>query len=54
MGSEVESSKLSLKMGYSSDMNDREWEIIERLLPAKKKIRPPVWTKWQMLNGIFA
>ncbi|MEG3986062.1 hypothetical protein QUA13_02740 [Microcoleus sp. S28C3] len=31
-------------MGYSSDVMDKEWEIIEPLLPQKKKTRPPVWT----------
>lgn len=40
-------------MGYSSDLTDREWEIIEPLLPQKKKTRPLVWTKRQLLNGIF-
>ncbi|MEZ2339593.1 transposase [Microcoleus sp.] len=40
-------------MGYSSDVTDKEWEIIEPLLPQKKKTRPPVWTKRQILNGIF-
>jgi transposase len=39
-------------MGYSSDVTDKEWEIIEPLLPQKKKTRPPVWTKRQILNGI--
>lgn len=41
------------KMGYSSDVTDLEWEIIEPLLPTKKKTRPAVWTKRQILNGIF-
>ena len=41
-------------MGYSSDLTDKEWEIIEPLLLSpKKKTRPPVWTKRQLLNGIF-
>ncbi len=40
-------------MGYSSDVNDKEWEIIEPLLPQKKKTRPPVWSKRQILNGIL-
>ena len=40
-------------MGYSSDLTDKEWEIIERLLRQKKKTRPPLWTKRQLLNGIF-
>ena len=31
-------------MGYSSDVTDKEWEIIKPLLPQKKKTRPPVWT----------
>ena len=40
-------------MGYSSDLSDKEWEIIEPLLPKRKKIRPPEWTKREILNGIF-
>lgn len=40
-------------MGYSSDVTDFEWEIIEPLLPTKKKTRPPLWTKRQILDGVF-
>ena len=40
-------------MAYSSDLTDKEWEIIEPLLPQKKQTRPPRWTKRQILNGIF-
>ncbi|PZO38210.1 MAG: hypothetical protein DCF19_17225 [Pseudanabaena frigida] len=40
-------------MGYTSDLSDKEWEIIESLLPKKKKTRPPEWTKREILNGIF-
>ena len=41
-------------MGYSSDLTDKQWEIIEPLLRSqKKKTRPLVWTKRQLLNGIF-
>lgn len=40
-------------MAYSSDLSDKEWEIIEPLLPQKKQTRPPVWTKRQILNGIL-
>ena len=41
-------------MGYSSDLTDKEWEIIEPLLLSqKKKTRPPAWTKRELLNGIF-
>lgn len=40
-------------MGYTSDLSDQEWEIIEPLLPKKKKTRPPEWTKREILNGIL-
>ncbi|MCA6595317.1 MAG: transposase [Pseudanabaena sp. M046S1SP1A06QC] len=40
-------------MGYTSDLSDKEWEIIEPLLPKKKKTRSPEWTKREILNGIF-
>jgi transposase len=40
-------------MPYSSSLNDSEWEIIEPLLPKKKKTRPPIWSQRQILDGIF-
>lgn len=40
-------------MVYSTDLTDFEWEIIEPLLPKKKTTRPPLWSKRQILNGIF-
>ena len=40
-------------MTYTSDLTDKEWEIIEPLLPQRKKTRPPKWTKREILNGIF-
>jgi transposase len=40
-------------MVYSSSLSDQEWEIIEPLLPKKKKTRPPTWTKRQILDGVF-
>ncbi|MEH2250808.1 transposase [Nostoc sp.] len=40
-------------MPYSSSLSDKEWEIIEPLLPHKKQTRPPKWTKRQILDGIF-
>lgn len=40
-------------MGYSTDLTDLEWEIIEPLLPKKKVTRPPSWSKRTILNGIF-
>ena len=40
-------------MPYSSSLTDKEWEIIEPLLPQKKQTRPPKCTKRQILDGIF-
>ncbi len=40
-------------MTYSSSLTDREGEIIEPLLPKRKKTKPPTWTKRQILDGIF-
>lgn len=41
------------KMAYSSSLTDREWELIEPLLPKKKQTRPPRWSKRAILDGIF-
>lgn len=40
-------------MPYSSSLTDKEWQLIEPLLPQKKQTRPPRWTKRQILDGIF-
>ena len=40
-------------MGYTSDLSDKEWEIIEPLLPKRKKTNPPKWTKREILNGVL-
>ena len=40
-------------MGYASSLTDKEWEIIEPLLPSKKNTKPPKWTKRQIWDGIF-
>jgi len=40
-------------MGYSSDLSNKEWEIIQDLLPKKKRTRPPKWSKREILNGVF-
>ena len=40
-------------MPYSSSLTDKEWEIIEPLLPKKKKTRPPTWSKREILDGVF-
>jgi transposase len=40
-------------MSYTTDLTDQEWLIIEPLLPVKKKTNPPVWSKREILNGVF-
>ena len=35
-------------MPYSSSLSDKEWEIIEPLLPKKKQTRTAKWTKRQI------
>ena len=40
-------------MSYTTDLTDQEWSIIEPLLPIKKKTRPPLWSKREILNGVF-
>jgi len=40
-------------MPYSSSLTAREWEIIEPLLPKKKRTKPPTWSKREILDGIF-
>ena len=40
-------------MAYSSSLSNEEWKIIELLLPQKKQTRPPLWSKRQILDGIF-
>ena len=40
-------------MVYSSSLSDREWTIIEPLLPKKKRTRPPKWSKREILDGVF-
>ncbi len=40
-------------MSYSTNLSDREWEIIEPLLPKKKKTKPPTWTKRIILDAVF-
>lgn len=43
-------------MPYSSGLSAREWEILEpvleKVLPQKKKTRPPEWTKREIFDGI--
>ncbi len=40
-------------MPYSSSLTNKEWEIIEPLLPKNKQTRPPKWSKRQILDGVF-
>ena len=40
-------------MSYSSSLSNKEWEIIEPLLPKKKLTRPPKWSKRHILDCIF-
>lgn len=44
-------------MKYSSSLTDAEWEILEpqlsQILPHKKRTRPCVWTKRELLDGIL-
>jgi transposase len=34
-------------------LTDREWEIIEPLLPKRKRTKPPTWSKREILDGIL-
>ena len=40
-------------MPDTSSLSDREWEIIEPLLPKKKLTKPPKWSKREILDGIL-
>ncbi|NUN65250.1 transposase [Pseudanabaena biceps] len=40
-------------MAYTSDLIDQEWEIIESVLPKRKKAKLPDWTKREILNGVL-
>jgi transposase len=40
-------------MTYSTNLSDREWEIVEPLLPKKKMTCPPKWSKRQIFDAIL-
>mgnify|MGYP001114811463 FL=1 len=44
-------------MSYSSSLTDKEWEILEPLLPAvlpkKKRTRPLDWSYRELINGML-
>jgi transposase len=35
-----------------ADLGDAQWAVLEPLLPASTRGRPPKWTKRQLINGI--
>ena len=40
--------------GYTSDLTDEEWSVIEPLIPGPAKMgRPPRYSKRRVLDGIF-
>ena len=41
------------QMPYSSSLTDKEWVLIEPLLPNKKKTCPTKWSKREILDGIL-
>ena len=47
------SNNIYQKMTYSSSLSDKEWEIIEPLLPKKKLTCPPTWSNREILDGVF-
>jgi transposase len=44
-------------MAYSSSLTDEEWEILEPLLaeilPQRKVTAPTIWSKRDILDGVF-
>ncbi|MDJ0516450.1 MAG: transposase [Trichodesmium sp. MO_231.B1] len=40
-------------MAYSSSLTDKEWVLIEPLLPQKKKTCPTKWSKREIEYGIL-
>jgi transposase len=40
-------------MAYSTDLSLEEFKVLETLLPIKLRTRPPLWSKHEILNGIF-
>ncbi len=40
-------------MAYSSSLRDKEWQIIEPLLPKKKRTKPPKWSKREIIDGVL-
>jgi transposase len=40
-------------MAYTSDITQAQYELLEPIFPKRLQTRPPIWTKHQILNGIF-
>jgi transposase len=40
-------------MRYTSDLTDKEWEILKELLPRRDKTRPMNWEYREIINGIL-
>jgi hypothetical protein len=48
-----ETSLPSLSIGARKDLTDRQWRILQPLLPkGKRPGRPPKWSRRQLLDGI--
>ena len=41
-------------MSYTSSLTDKEWELVEPLLPRKKRTKPPKWSKREILDGLLS
>jgi len=50
---ELETFRQEVRAWQQQRNAQRAWEIIEPRLPQKKKTRPSLWTKRQILDGIF-
>jgi transposase len=42
----------TLAVSRRADLGDAQWAVLEPLLPASTRGRPPKWTKRQLVNGI--
>jgi transposase len=40
-------------MRYSSDLSDKEWEVLEPLLSRRNRTRPMNWKYRHIINGIM-
>jgi transposase len=43
-----------MRNNYPSDLTDKEWKILEPLIPGASALgRPPKYTKREIVNAIF-